>query len=250
MLTYERQLSCVSTCLCLCHAMLCKLDGTEKLVYGPLKPKGTVSERQRIHIMKQFTSLAARDCIFHHFMANQTRRHDTCSKVKHLSKEAAEAFEKLVNADDFAARCEHARSHPDSPDAKDLNRKLARYVKLVAKAKPWSASERENIKPILLGMKDRYSTGSIFSTISLDDVHNVYSIRLCFATKHTEGFPSFASGDDDVETLQFEKIMEALRNGGVFHVEGTGNVRFEESQLQRLAVTNPTACSIAYHRLI
>jgi len=85
----------------------------------------------------------------------------------------------------------------------------------------------------------------------LDDFHNVYTIRLCFPTKRTEGFPSFASGNnDDVETLQFEKRMGALRNGGVFQVEGTGNVRFEESQIQRLAVTNPTACSIAHHRLI
>jgi len=84
-------------------------------------------------------------------------------------------------------------------------------------------------------MKDRYSTGSVFYTISLDDVHNVYTIRLCFPTKQTEGFPSFASGNNnDVETLLFEKRMGALRNGGVFQVEGKGNVRFEESQIQRL----------------
>ena len=64
-------------------------------------------------------------------------------------------------------------------------------------------------------------------------------------------FKDLASGNnDDVETLQFEKRMGALRNGGVIQVEGTGNVRFEESQIQRLTVTNPTACSIAYHRLI
>ena len=103
-------------------------------------------------------------------------------------------------------------------------------MRLVAKAKPWSASERENIKPILPGMKDRYSNGSVFYSILLDDAHSVYTIRLCFPTKQTEGFPSFASGNnDDVETLQFEKKMGDLRNGGVFQVEGTGNVRFEES---------------------
>ena len=48
-------------------------------------------------------------------------------------------------------------------------------------------------------------------------------------------FKDFASGNnDDAETLQIEKRMGALRNGGVFQVEGKGNVRFEESQIQRL----------------
>ena len=75
---------------------------------------------------------------------------------------------------------------------------------LVAKAKPWSASERENTK-----LKER----------------EMFVLRKA-------KFKDFASGNnDDVETLQFEKRMGALRNCSVFQVEGTGNVRFEESQI-------------------
>jgi len=77
----------------------------------------------------------------------------------------------------------------------------------VTKAKPWSASERENTKS-----KER-------------------AMFVLWKAK----FKDFASGNnDDVETLQFEKMMGALRNGSVFQVEGTGNVLFEESQIQRL----------------
>ena len=210
-------------------------------MYGPLKARGTLSEKQRIHIMMQFTTLAARDPMIHHFLANQTRRHATCSTVSRLPQELSFAFEKLVNAADFTDRCENARRHSKSPDAKRLNRTIARFVRSVGKTKPWSAPERENIKPILLAMKDRHATGCVFYTESLDDVHNILTIRICFPTKQLEGFPSFAGVDGDMEAEQIEKMMEALRNGGVFNVNGTGDIRFEESQLQRLVVTNPTA---------
>ena len=225
-------------------------QSNDTLVYGPLKAKGTLSQKQRTHIMMQFTTLAARDPMIHHFLANQTRRHSTCITVSRLPAELTSSFEKLVNADDFAERCENARHHPTSPDAKRLSRTITRFVRSAGKTKPWSAQERENIKPTLLAMKDRHGTGSVFYTISLDDVHNILTIRICFPTKQLEGFPSFAGDDDEMEAEHIEKMMEALRNGGVFNVNGTGNVRFEESQLQRLVVTNPTACSIAYHRMI
>lgn len=225
-------------------------ERNDTLVYGPLKAKGTLSQKQRTHIMMQHTTLAARDPMIHHFLANQTRRHTTCSTVSKLPAELSSAFEKLVNADDFADRCENARRQPTSPDAKSLGRSIARFVRSAGKTKPWSAQERENIKPTLLALKDRHGTGSVFYTISLDDVHNILTVRICFPTKQLEGFPSFAGDDDEMEAEHIEKMMEALRNGGVFNVKGTGDVRFEESQLQRLVVTNPTACSIAYHRMI
>ena len=200
--------------------------------------------------MLQFTTLAARDPMLHHFLANQTRRHATCSTVSRLPEHMSSTFEQFVNADDFADRCEFARCHPKSPDAKALNRKISRFVRSVGKTKPWSAQERENIKPILLAMKDRHGTASVFYTISLDDVHNVVTIRMCFPTQKVEGFPSFAGDDEEMEAEHFEKMMEALRSGGVFHVDGTGDVHFAEGQLQRLVVTNPTACSVAYHQMI
>ena len=99
-------------------------DGKRKLVFGPLKAKGTISEKQRVYIMKQFTTLAARDPMLHHFLANQTRRHVTCSIVSRLPKNMSSKFEQLVNADNFAGRRQDARRDPTSPDARALNRKV------------------------------------------------------------------------------------------------------------------------------
>ena len=78
---------------------------------------------------------------------------------------------------------------------------------LVAKAKPWSASERKNTK---------------------------LTERAMFVLRKAK-FKDFASGNnDDAETLQFEKRMGALRNGGVFQVEGTGNVRLRKAKFNDL----------------
>jgi hypothetical protein len=222
----------------------------EKQVYGPLKARGTLGQKQRAHLMLQFTTAAARDPIIHHYLANQVRRHATCQSVSRMSKDAALEFETMVTAQDFRERCDHARRNPKSSDAKALGRQVSNYVKSIGKSKPWGVKERENIQCTLLAMRDRYGSGSVFYTISLDDVHNVLSIRLCFPTKHREGFPSFSSGNDDLEAEYGEKMMNALQEGGEMSVYGSGDVRFEDGQLQRLAITNPTACSVAYHKTI
>jgi len=200
--------------------------------------------------MMQFTTIAARDPVFHHFMANQTRRHLTSATVSRLPKSASINFENIVTAPDFEERCDNDRKNPKSPDAKILNRQISKCVKMVGKVKPWSGQERENIKPLLLAMKDRYGAGNVFYTIAYDDLHDIYTIRLSFPTKKTEGFPSFASKDDDIEAEHFEKMMHALRNDGTLHVDGSGDVRFDNGQLQRLVTTNPTACTLAFHRMV
>ena len=225
-------------------------DGKISIVYGPLIAKGTLNVRQRKHIMMQFTTIAARDPIFHHFVANQTRRHIASATVSRLPKSASIHFEKIVTAPDFEERCGNARQHPKSPDAKILTRQISKCVKMVGKVKPWSGQERENIKALLLAMKDRYGAGNMFYTIAYDDLHDMYTIRLCFPTKKLEGFPSFAGKVEDVEADHIEKMKDALRNDGTLHVDGSGDVRFDSGQLQRLVTTNPTACSLSFHRMV
>ena len=100
-------------------------DGERKLVFGPLKAERTIPEKQRVHIMMQFATLAARDPMLHIFFANQTRRHVACSIVSRLPKNMSPEFEQLVNADNLAAQCQDARRDPTSPAARALNRKIS-----------------------------------------------------------------------------------------------------------------------------
>jgi hypothetical protein len=90
----------------------------------------------------------------------------------------------------------------------------------------------------------------MFYTIAYDDLHDMYTIRLCFPTKKLEGFPSYASKVEDIEAEHIKKMMNALRNDGTLHIDGSGDVRFDSGQLQRLVTTNPTACSLSFHRMV
>ena len=155
-------------------------------------------------------------------MANQVRRHCTCSSVvAKLKKETIVKFEELVNAPDFNSRCENARNDPKSIDALKLNKQIEHYVVMAGKDKPWSGLERQNIKALMHAFKDRHGLPTVFYTISLDDTHNVLSIRLNFPTNKYDGYPSFA-GENADENVHIMKMMEALRSGGELEVNSSG----------------------------
>ncbi len=222
--------------------------------------------------MLQFTTVAARDPLFGHFLANQVRRHFTCtSVVAKLKKETIVKFEELVNAPDFNDRCENARIDPKSIDAVKLNKQIEHYVVVAGKDKPWSGCERQSIKGLMHALKDRHGLPTVFYTISIDDTHNILSIRLNFPTNKYDGYPSFA-GENADENDHIMKMMEALRSGGELEVDSSGKkyaclkqkpaginasteisgktIKFDEGYLQRCVVANATASSVAYHRTI
>jgi len=219
------------------------LTGEHK--FGPLAATGSLSETQRKHLYFQFTTAASNDPILHHFLANQERRHSVLRATNRVQSASVEKFETLVNEPTFKERLEAARLDPKTADAKSLERQLSSLITQVGKLKPWGSHERSNIEPIMLAVKDRHGTPSIFYTVALDDVHGVLSLRLGFPSTQKNGFPSFAG---ETEEDHVEEMMIALRNGGTLHLDSGKVAVLSEGKLQRLAVQNPTATSRAYHR--
>jgi hypothetical protein len=229
--------------------------GAQKLWF-PLPANGSLSMVQTRHLLLQFTNVAAHDIAQIFVLANQLRRHSMLRAVGgRVTQENFECFVELVNDTTFDSKLENAINHPETKDAKQFMRKVLPLLSFIGQAKPWGRSRRSAVVRKLLGMYERYGPPSVFWTVSVDDVHNILSIRMSFPSSSNAGFPSFAAGDElktweEGGTAQEVKVMlKALRHGEAFTANGVPG-SFGEGRLQRLAVENPVATAMSYQRVI
>ena len=136
---------------------------------------------------------------------------------------------------------------PTSREAKEIANEVLPLLSLVGKAQPWSRLERGSVVRQILGLAVRHGAPSVFFTISPDDVHQILTIRLSFASSANRGFPSFAAGP--IDGPGFDAMLNAVKCGGKLHV-GDDVHDFSEGRVQRSAANNPVATSLVYQRIV
>lgn len=234
-----------------------------KIKSFPLTANGTVSDGQTRHLLLQSSAKAAQCPPLVFVLANQKQRHAVllASNRPSIKDEKLGDFQEIVCAPDFAQRLQRAKNDPTSPESKKLVKQLMRIMTLVGKDKPWSKCERRDVVPPMLAIKDRQSTPSVFYTAALDDSRSIFSIRLSFASESNLGFPSFSSEEEIADYIAkrtgagVSNMMDALRNGVIPDLQSPGCTQTKhfpvnDAQFQRLAVDNPVATSMAFHRCV
>lgn len=101
----------------------------------------------------------------------------------------------------------------------------------------------------MLGTAERFGAPSVFYTLFLDDVHQVLTVRLSFASESNARFTAFGSSAEDEEP-GIASMLEALRSNGRFEFSDSKEIGFSEGMLQRLAADNPVATSAVFFRAV
>ena len=237
----------------------------DKIVFEstPLPYAGTVPEKFTKHMMLHFTAKPGKCASLILALANQAQRHAVVGAISgpRVRKEFVERFTELVSAPDFRERLQRAIEQPRAPESKKLERELLCVLTQAGRRKPWGCFERQDVLPKLFAISDRQGVAaSIFNTISLDDVHQVLTIRMGFPSTSNRGFPGFAGADETAaweggkSDPSVQQMVEALLNGGELTVNEDGGAKqdnkFAEGALQRNAAENPVATTTALARAL
>ena len=119
---------------------------------------------------------------FNHFIFNQRIRHETNLKVSLRVKGNDRLTEKLthlVNEPDFERKLSIAVKDENSPEAREINKKVIPFLKIVGSQVSWSSLERANTLTRLYAMNQFFGTSFMFVTISPSMRNAPLAIRMC-----------------------------------------------------------------------
>lgn len=242
-----------------------KDDGTQRKLTWPLKAHGTLSVVQRRHLLTQFTNLFSNSYTVLCVLGNQTQRHAVVGSVAAMAKtDTFSTVVQLMSSEKFWKEVQYAMDNLESDETRKLLKKLLPLFAIVGKDKPWGKFARGAFKAKILGVSERHGFPSFFVTVSLDDAHQLISIRLSFANMSNEGFPSYADAnhlnegarrraaeqktDADVTELLRALRMHETRTFNT--LKGDMEFTFDEATFQRLANQNAVATTLLFEKFV
>jgi hypothetical protein len=164
--------------------------------------EGPMSEKETIHLLRQFHNIPATVPGLHFLLFNQRQRHTAAQAVNatvNNRREASEAFGRDVVDAAFISLVKAAAevlppgaSHKDIQEQKKIQRTiLARtssYLKVASPSVPFSALERAACQNKLYSMIHKYGFPNFFYTLTMDDSNNRFIIRLSTSITAPKGF--------------------------------------------------------------
>ena len=244
-------------------------DGAFTVQSWPLTANSSLTVEQMRHLLTQFTNRPAQCQPLICVLGNQMQRFSTIRSVGAAARTAS--FTKLIDVlgeenfwEELSEVCELMRHPKTENDVKVLamQKKLLPMFRYAGQHKPWGRQARGSFKAKILGMSERHSLPSVFVTASLDDAHQMLSIRLSFPSYSNKAFPGFAdamhhregsAAHDHAQTAEEDRVMEllrALREHEGYAVPSRDsldiNVHFDEAKFQALVADNPVATSLMY----
>ena len=202
-----------------------------------------LSERAMEHLALYYDCRVAHcmSLLFH--LGNVRMRHDVNVSVAARVKSTPEAFAEfrtLVCDSDFHTLLQSAQANPKGEAALVLLRKVLPFISLCGARQRWGTQERAAEVTKHIAATRYFGLGSVFNSVSPDDVHDPLSIRMSFPTTGAEEFP--ASAPDS-----FYDALVAPDAAGQHRGSAPGE-DMRESTLQRLADNNPVATSAIFHK--
>ena len=128
--------------------------GRDKKVFGG---SGTVRASLLRRMMRFYDPRFAQNTSFLYLVFSQAMRHDATQQVARLKDGAhMQRFKAIINEPSFDEQMDYAIVHPESDEAKALDRKLTPYVRFTGQNISWSAQQRGNIKTKTYSMMQVY----------------------------------------------------------------------------------------------
>lgn len=140
------------------------------------KKKGTLTTKQRHHLLLQYTANAAKNSELIFYLFDQLQRHETLSRVTakvESNKLAFQTFIKFTQSTTFKEKLKLAVKDVKSQEAKDIMSKLMPIMSICAPIKSQfglSVSKQTDVK--IRSMCHCYGPASVFLTIAPDNVNN------------------------------------------------------------------------------
>ena len=229
----------------------------------PLRAKASLKTPEMRHLLTQYTNVFATCFPLICVLANQTQRHAVVRSMNAMVKTAT--FHRLMGRmqqTGFWSEVEWAMNNVEHKKAKALLKELRPYFTIVGRDKPWGRMARGAFKAKILGVSERHGYPSFFITVSLDDAHQLLSIRLSFSSQSNEGFPAYAQAahlndghrrqqvqrEMDVDMAQLLKDLRQHETRTINSAAGDVEFKFDEAGFQRLANQNPVATTLMYER--
>ena len=204
-----------------------------------------LTNKQVRHLLLQFTNVPAtsKDLIF--FLYNQQVRHNSIremsSKVKG-NPVAFQTFSEKILTLEFRNKLKRAIQDPTSKAASQVLRTVLPVLEVVNKKAHGGALDAGRVKSHMLAMATHFGSGTVFFTISPDDINNPKSFRLAQRTIGTNSLPCVVSDEQEFLTTMMDDstIMEV------------GTIPFPVNYTARAkaAVDNPVATTLEYMALM
>ncbi|KOO24354.1 hypothetical protein Ctob_007093 [Chrysochromulina tobinii] len=202
-----------------------------------------LTERAMEHLALYYDCRVAHcmSLLFH--LANVRMRHDVNISVAARVKSTPEAFaefRRLVCDPDFVKLLQSAQANPKGEAALVLLRKVLPFISLCGAKQRWGTQERAAEVTKHIAATRFFGLGSVFNSVSPDDVHDPLSIRMSFPTTGADEFPAHAPES-------FYDALVAPDAARQHHGSAPGQ-DMREATLQRLADNNPVATSAIFHK--
>ena len=161
------------------------------------------------------------------------------------NQKAIDGIHELYERKDISQLIKLTREDPDSKEAKKLYRKIEPLLCIVGGNVMYGALESSRMQTTVCEMARRYNNGFCFLTLSLDDLSNIRSIRAAMKTTRNNEFPAVFGGVDGVFEDSSSFMRQILIDSSTvanasLNLSGE-NLRYQKSNLARLAIENPIA---------
>ena len=200
----------------------------------------SLSSKECIHLLLQFTTAAAscQPLMFHLF--DQKQRHETIRAVHAKTKEKQQ-WDKFVNefmSPLFQDKLRKAVANPNSRAGKYVMKKLAPMLESSGKSATFGALESARSKGEIIALGRRFGCAPTFLTFAIDDVNSATAIRMTMRSSDNNEYPSCVSGE----------VYEAIRN----HFAIDGDIPIPKSYSERYArlTKNPVGAALVYKKFV
>ena len=209
--------------------------------------KTTVTDTLAEKYLLQKDNRFARDHPFIFHLFNMKMRHEVSLNVKlrtDQSPDSIQAFEDLMNNEDFQEELRAAARDPKSKKSEEVFEKLLKYIRLAAPKVPFGAASGHRAVSEALALHDFFGLSSVFVTVSPSDIDSPLTVRLAFGGLEAKvelpdvSLSTRAVYENPVSAAKiFERLvtsfLEALVNIGTGHTANRPNGRATGIGLQK-----------------
>ena len=209
-----------------------------------------LNDRERQHLLKQFTNIPAKSSRLLGYLHDVKKRFAVINGVRtHVqgNSKTIKSIKQLLDNANNQQLFEEAKKDPNGPLAKKIIAKVLPLLNVGGGRIAYGAVETNVALSKIFEMTKRYGPAFAFLTFSFDDIHNPRAIRSSYHTVNNKVFPavfeeSCIHGSSGVEFMA--KLREASKLTSVGNITRPGNTVQQchmEHTLAEAAIQNPVA---------
>jgi AAA domain len=212
--------------------------------YG--KPPGSLSSKERFHLLNQFTLVHAQDRKLLSYLFDVMQRTRVIKGVNQYvdgNWNSIRSLKELFQSSKERELLREATNYPYSEWAKKVLDKYMVHLRFSVRDVPYSSVEGMRLKQNIIACCKRYATPTCFLTISPSNRDNPRSIRLTFRTIDNSSFPADFDPNNPYGSDGFDFLNK-------FKPQSEGSILLPAAERSRRAVDNPVAFVVENKQLL